>query len=650
MIAGWRRNTAQTLALAILLTGMPVAPLSAQEANASPGAEPADPTVVSGQNCTFRNNPDDFLNQQERFAAEANARTQLVAARMAKLGGPRNSAAIRPVDAASLERRNFIDEELFGRLQQEKIPVAPRTTDEEFVRRIYLDLVGRIPTPFEFRTFLENRSLQRRDELIERLLYSEEFVYRWASYFMDTFQIARTATNVTLQTNGRNAMWDYLVGAIGSGKSYREIATEMMTADGNNFTNGAGNWVARSITPGGPVQDRYDTMLVMNAGTFLGLGHYDCIACHDGRGKMEQLSLWGRGVPRIEAYRMAAFFSRLGITQVAQPMELSGSFNITTATTGSYNLNTNFGNRPNRVRVGTQTAVTPEYRNGAVPGATDNWRAFFAKQVVADPMFSKNLANRLFKHFFVLGLVEPVDGLDPARLDPDVTPADPWTHQTVHVKLLARMAQYLTDNDYNLREFMRLLVSSNAYQMSSRYDGAEWKTTYAPFYARHLARRMEAEEIHDTLSQASGNWQNYTILGFGETVQRAWRMPDASEPSSNGGVRTFLDNFLRGNRSSQLRRQDGSILQQLSLMNDTVVRDRIRTSSSPNVRALVSNTDLSFVAEELFLLYLGRLPMDAERSKAVAHLSKATTTAARTTAIEDLAWALVNRTDFIFSY
>jgi hypothetical protein len=599
----------------------------------------------SPDNCSFQRDPQSFLDREQRTIREINQRTMDFAAK----GGARMASRSRNVAAGELPRRNFIDEELFGRLERERIPVAALTTDKEFIRRIYLDLAGRLPTPEEYRAFLEDPNAGKRDGIIDTLLYSPDYVARWSTWLGDLVQNSRTASNANQNVPGRNAMYDYLRASVHTDKSFRDIAWELTTASGNNYDTGAANWSVRSITPGGPAQDRYDTAMIRLSTAFLGLGHYDCLACHDGRGHLDQLSLWGRSVARSETYRMAAHFSRLNIAGRGVPNTdyYSGSFEVNDRATGTYDLNSTYGNRPNRVRIGNLINVTPEYRDGKVPAAGQNWRQAFADNLTADPMFARNAVNRVWKQLFQLALVEPIDNLDPARLDPDNPPPAPWAYQTAHPQLLRKLSRQFVDSNYSLRETIRLIVSSTAYQLSSRYDG-EWKLDYVPLHARHFARRLEAEEVHDTLSQASGNWVNYTPQGFGGTIRSAWLMPDTSEPGGAAG--TLMTTFLRGNRDSQLRRQEGSILQSLTLLNDAYIRDRIRLSSSPNLRAAAAAADPPAMIDQIFLLYLGREPSADEKAMALAPFAKATTAALRNAAIEDLAWVLVNKVDFLINY
>jgi hypothetical protein len=331
-------------------------------------------------------------------------------------------------------------------------------------------------------------------------------------------------------------------------------------------------------------------------------------------------------------------------------------------TSGQYNLNTDFGNRPNREPLGTERSLAPVYRDGTPAPLDTNWRVAFASKLVADPMFGRNFANRLWKEFFGMGLVDPVDTLDPDRLDPRSPPPAPWTPQATHPELLERLAEYFTANNTDLRGFIRLLVESNAYQLSSAYEG-EWRLDYVPLFARHYPRRLEAEEIHDAITKATGVPGSYTWpLVNGQTIPRgapveqsepvAWAMqlPDPSEPRNNGAVREFMRPFYRGNRDTAQRMQAGSILQQLNLMNNAFVTNRTKVSVSPSLREIAAIPEDRWLVEELFLRFLSRRPTDHEMDKAAAHLAAATTPQRRNVAVEDIAWACINKVDFLFSY
>jgi hypothetical protein len=171
-----------------------------------------------------------------------------------------------------------------------------------------------------------------------------------------------------------------------------------------------------------------------------------------------------------------------------------------------------------------------------------------------------------------------------------------------------------------------------------------------PLFARHYARRLEGEEVHDAIVKATGMFTPYTIPGWLEPVQWAVNLPEPVEPRSNGASANFMNVFLRGNRNTQFRSQAGSIVQQLYLMNDPFVTNRTRVASSSTLRAVSQNASNEAAVSELFLLFLSREPGESERGHAMNLLNQARTAAARTTAIEDLAWALINKAEFVYSF
>ncbi|MGH9721540.1 MAG: DUF1553 domain-containing protein [Bryobacteraceae bacterium] len=600
--------------------------------------------TASREDCSFQARPEEFLSRQLRNRRDIFDST-------VKVGRSLSRNAVRgPAEPAPI--RNLIDEEIFGKLARSNVAPARLTTDEEFLRRIYLDLTGGLPAPQQIREFVASENASKRDDVIESLLGSKAFVDKWAMWWGDILLNVAFPQNFDRQYNGRNIFDAWIKQSLTQEKGIREIAWEAVTAAGNSFDlpAAATNWALNAKTPMGPIQDTYDTMLNRTASAFLGLSHYDCLLCHNGRGRLEQISLWGSTATRVEAQKMAAFFARLEMPQRNLPITdfYYRSFDVRDRTTGNYDLNTNFGNRPDRVAIANQRFFTPEYRvTGATPPA-GNWRTAFADNMVNDPMFAVNFANRLWKEFFILPLVDPVDGLDPARLDPSNPPPAPWVLQATHPELLARLAQALADSDYNLRAFIRTIAQSSAYQLSSRYEG-EWKYDYVSLFARHYPRRLEGEEVHDILSVATGQMGSYTVNNLTARVALAVQLPEPIEPRSNGAVRDFMNTFIRGNRDTFYRSQNGSILQQLALMNDAFVNNRLRVASSPPLAAIAKMADDAAV-DEIFLLLVARKPSDSERQNALEFLKTARTGAERNEFIEDLAWVCVNKVEFIFSY
>lgn len=598
------------------------------------------PAILDAWDCSFRANPDKFLGQEARvrFAIQQRLGKALPPS-------PRGNAAA--VDAAEIPRRNFIDDYIFGTLEKKGIKSASLASDEEFLRRIYFDLTGHPPSPADIRAFLAEPD---RGGVIDRLLYSREFVDRWTMWLGDLLQNNAFPANFDRQYFGRNAYYEWMLFAIAEPKSLRDIAMEAVGGKGNNYDTKTGftNFPLNGIVAMSPSQDIWDNMFMKSASAFLGLSNYDCLLCHDGRGHLEQVNLWGAKATRLEAQRQSAFFARINIPKPNLPTTdfYYNSYNVGDIARGFYSLNTLNGNRPERAPIGTLSLLEPEYRDGR-KASSDNWRQEYAQFLVDDPMFAVNFANRLWKEAFTMGLVEPVDALDPARLDPSNPPPAPWDLQPTHPELLQRLAAEMRERNYNLREFLRLLFESSAYQLSSRYNGAEWKLDYVPLFARHYPRRLEGEEIHDTIVKATNVRPNYPIRGLADTPW-AMQMPDPVEPRSNGAAVNFMNPFYRGNRDTFFRIQDGSVQQQLNLMNDTFILNRLRVTASSTLREAAAMESNEAAVEQLFLLFLQRRPDEREKQKALEYLAKAGNQ--RNAYIEDLAWTLINKTDFLYNY
>ncbi len=581
--------------------------------------------LASGADCTFTPNRDEFLGRAARNRQSIVDRTRRL------LRGQKLSA---PVSPDSLPQRNFIDQEILGKLTKAGSSAAPLSSDEEFLRRIYLDLTGRLPSPDDVRAFLADPSGAKRDTVIDALLSSPEFTDRWTMWLGDLLGNTSKLANAAVQRNaqGRNAFYAYIKDAVANDKSFREIATDVITATGNNYSAGTGsaNFPLGASTSMGPIQDTFDTMLVRTATAFLGMGNYDCLLCHNGRGHLDQVNLWGARQTRTQAESMAAFFSRMNFNQSS-----GGSFDVVESSGGGYDLHTESGNRPPRISLGPAGLLFPVWRDGGDPMSDGDWRAAFAANITKDPMFARNLANRLWKQMFGLALADPVDGLDPARLDPTQTPPEPWTFQASHPALLEQLASELTKGDFHLRPFLRLLVQSSAYQLSSRVSG-DFSEGAVPLFARHYARRMEGEEVHDAIAKATGVLGSYSVTGWPDRVNWAMQLPEPTEPASDNNTANFMNNFLRGNRDTLDRSQAGSIQQELALMNDSFVINRVKLKS-PKLSAIAQMPPDQAV-EELFLTFLSRMPTAAERA------------VVQSASIEDIAWACINRVEFLYSY
>jgi hypothetical protein len=267
--------------------------------------------------------------------------------------------------------------------------------------------------------------------------------------------------------------------------------------------------------------------------------------------------------------------------------------------------------------------------------ATGNYRAELGRILTSDIQFARATANRVWAHLMVVGIVDPVDGFDPAR----------YTQQASHPELLDALARDFMDNGYNLRQLIRRIVSSSTYQLSVRYPGT-WQESYRRLYARKLVRPLEAEEIHDSIVQATGLRPQYIVDGFDNPVGWAMQLPDTNEPRRDGTALAFLRVFGRGNRVDELRSSDSSILGSLSMMNSPFVTTKATAAGSTIVaRLLQTQTSDDVLIDKLFMNTLSRKPTAEERKAAVARRGRN-----RTEWAEDLQWALLNKLDFSFNY
>ncbi len=274
--------------------------------------------------------------------------------------------------------------------------------------------------------FIGSGAADKRDRLINELILAPEFNDKWSVWFEDVVGMTETLSTSARRPRieGRISFDRWIREQMRNNRPMSEIATSTITASGNNYytENGPASFIVLGSAAMGPVQDTYDLQLVKTVGAYLGLGHYDCLLCHSGRNHLEQLTLWGARGTRSDAERMAAHFARTRLSAVPNAAQnespLYQSTEITDVDTGAYNLNTTSGNRPIRTAIGTQRSLAPEYRDGTP--ATGNWRAAFARKVTSDPLFGMNFANRVWKEFFGLALIDPVDTIDPDRLDPPI--------------------------------------------------------------------------------------------------------------------------------------------------------------------------------------------------------------------------------------
>lgn len=552
-----------------------------------------------------------------------------------------------------LEELGTIDRHLFQAMKAAGVVPARKTNDFEFARRVTLDLTGRAPTVDRLLEFAADPSPDKRERLADELLNSSEWVDRWTMYYGDLFKNAQRTSQVNRYADGRNAFYKWIKVSLATNKSYDRIATELIASSGSNsFEQGELNWIVGGQVTGGPRtgQDNFDQQAANVAETFLGISNMNCILCHDGRRHLDTLSLWGANATRYEAWQLASFLSRTVIKRTKVGTTNKRYSSVEDARSQApYPLNTLTGNRPARQPIGSIANVTPEYPfSGGRPASGEGYREALAREVTADVQFARAAVNYLWKEFFGIGLVDPVNQFDPARLDPDNPPPEPWTLQPSQPRLLNALAQDFIDSGFDLKALMRQFVNSRIYQLSSRYEGA-WNPKWESLFARKYVRRLWAEEIHDAIAQTSNFGATYNVSGL-DSVNWAMQLPEPGNlPGARYTATTFLNSFIRGDRDEEERRWDGSAVQALNLMNHIFVTSRCVAAGSGATNTLTQKA-LGMNDEEavntLFLTVLSRYPTAREMAVSLDNLRSGD----RKSKMEDLQWALYNKVDFIFNY
>ncbi|MBM3727959.1 MAG: DUF1553 domain-containing protein [Acidobacteria bacterium] len=545
-------------------------------------------------------------------------------------------------------RKNLIDEFIFSKMEKSGVPHAPIASDEEFLRRVTLDLTGRLPSPETIRAFTADKTPGKRDAYIETLFPKlptmgigrrptrvGPYLDRWSTFFGDMFR-----NNEQLR-EGINSFHDYIYKALELNIPYDEFVRDMITASGvSTWTTGPANFVARHRIMAGDGysemnhEDTADELAIWTTRLFLGVD-MECFSCHDGKGHLEKVSLWAARQKRADVWRQAAWF---GKTYVAPVYGRIPEFRVNDSEKG-YNLKTKSVVRLPRYPADVAPAfILNGARYDARPG--ENEREQYARLLTAHPQFARATVNLFWAELMGRGIVDPPFGFDMDRQDPANPPPAPWTVQPSHPELLNALAEDFRKHGHDLRHLMRTIVQSNAYQLSSYFPG-DWKPAYDTYFARHATRRMSAEEFWDAVQDATGIHDSYKV----KDLDRKFKyIMEASFNQDFAASHPSLWNMMQD--WGQTDREDpptdrASMVQAASLMNHELILNRVKVAKGGRLEKLLAK-DNDALVDELFLATVSRKPNERERAMSLDLLSKQ-----RERGAEDLLWALLNRADFI---
>lgn len=568
----------------------------------------------------------------------------------------RQTEAIAPGGPASLSavaRKNFIDDHIFDKLAGDRVPHASLASDSTFFRRVHLDLTGRIPDGDEAREFVADRDPTKREKLIDRLVGSVEWRDRWTYWHLDLW---RTSQN-RVGWAGRNLFHDYVADALLLNQPYDELVRELLTSEArSNWYVGPASYLVRWAVFADNCteimhEDTADEMTVMAFRHFMGV-NLQCISCHDGANHLEQVNLWLTARTREEFWSQAAFF---GKTRVLRRVELRNTQDEYRIDDKDPSRNGYSRDAPSTVRVPRQATgqATPAFMlGGAVPDPGKPLRSELARILTSHPQFARAIVNRFWAEFMGAGIVEPLDGFDFERMDPNALP-EGWDLQPTHPELLEELAQDFVDSGYDLQHLHKRIAKSATYQLSASFP-AEWKPEYARYFARKFMRRLTAEQVYDAIVKATDLQIPIRIPLTEKTVEYLvqtrgpgdLRRSATLDPQTRKDLQFFTESFGQANREFNEPTRDGSIIQATLMMNSRLVREKAKPIERSYFESLLKR-DLSDaqLADALYWRFLTRAPEPQELRASLDLLGER----GQEGGGEDLQWILMNKLEFLFN-
>jgi len=492
------------------------------------------------------------------------------------------------------ESSNEVDRLVHQRLKVLQVPPSASSNDSQFLRRVSLDVTGLLPTVSSTRDFLADSRPDKRNRLIERLLVSDEHALFWASKWADMFRVTRGK----LGARGVDKFHRYLVASIRDNQPYDRFVTDLLTAQGDTFSQPAANYF-RAATD---TDDAAET----TARHFLGI-RIGCAKCHN-----HPYERW----TQANYYGIAAFFNRI---QRTKP-DKSGNLVVWVKRSGELD-------DPNTGR-----PAVPWLPMTGPATITDNEadrRVALAKWLVQhdNPLFARVEVNRLWAWTWGRGIIEPVDDFRASN-----PPANP--------ELLDWLEAEFHRSGFDRRHIVRLILLSRTYQRDSLATKENRIDTES--FSHAMVRRMTAEQILDAICQVTGIPESYKNVPPGT---RATQLPTPE------GSPAFLRVFGKPKRetSCDCERQTGSNLTQfLLLANGSLVNDKV-THAKNRFRIQIEKgwTDEQIV-EDVYLAAYSRRPTEEEKKTAREYINKLAKN--RQEAHEDVQWAILNSKEFLFQH
>ena len=495
-----------------------------------------------------------------------------------------------------LPRATFVDGLVWSKLQKLGLTPSEPTTDAKYLRRVYLDVIGRLPNTQEVREFLTSTEENKRPQLVDRLLELPEYGDHWANKWADLLRPNPYRVGIKAVLN-----YDaWIRSSFRQNKPYDQFVRELLTARGSTWRNGAATLFRDRRSP--------DELTTLVSQLFLGI-RLECAKCHH-----HPFEKWAQK----DFFSFAAYFARLGRKGSGLSPPISGGEEvILTRTSGSVSHPLTGAVLPPRPLFG----EPPELSEHEDP------RVALARWITSkeNPYFAQVAVNRVWADLMGRGLVEPVDDLR-ATNPPSNSP------------LLKALADRFGEKNFDLKELLRTITASYVYALSSRPTERNIGDTRN--YSRHYRQRLRAEVLLDTVSDISGVPESFSAMPQKSRATQIWTHRVSS---------LFLDTFGRPDANQDPpceRTGETTVAQTLHLMNAPALHSKVTSDAGRAAQLAASDRTPASIIEELYLLVYSRFPDPQEVDIGQQLFSEEGIT--RRSATEDLMWALMNTPEFVF--
>jgi Protein of unknown function (DUF1553)/Protein of unknown function (DUF1549) len=495
---------------------------------------------------------------------------------------------------------SYVDKHTFAKLKMLNIQPSDLCSDQEFVRRAYLDVCGILPEPQAVTKFLASKDDKKRAKLIDELLDRPEYADFWTLKWSDVFR----STRKTIQVKGTHVFQKWLHNHIDKNTGFDQIVYDVITAGGSTYANPASNYYRISRDP--------TTLAETTAQLFFGI-RMQCAKCHN-----HPFERWTQD----DYYSMAAFFNRVKLrsdpVDGGDPKKKDGA---------EYVYVERFGEL---TQPRTGKTMAPKFMGGKLPDIAPgrDRREALGKWMASpeNPFVPKSVANRIWFHLMGRGIVDPVD---------DFRDSNPSAND----ELLDELARDFVKNKFDAKHLIRTIMNSRTYQLSAQTN--EFNKDDNKYFSHAVTKLLTAEQLFDALCQATEVPEKFTGHPLGT---RAVQLPDgeANHP--------FLKAFGQPARELACeceREGDSNLGQALQLINGPSVNDRLRNPNNRIGKLLAAKKSSKEILDTLYLVTLSRLPNENEESKLLAHVSAAVNPRL---AWEDVHWALINSKEFLFRH